>query len=121
MLLQAGYHEAWHPPRAGDELQEMNSESIHIEADAPIIGMRITFVEGLWGGNEDSIENLLDEVVGDNGSITITDVDDDGKYVRVVATGDGDDMDYLSLADRIMERFNEYMPQIEILTDEEDE
>lgn len=121
MILQAGYHEAWHPPRAVDELQEINNESIHIAADAPIIGIRITFVEGPWGSNEDSIENLLGEVVGDNGSITITDVDNDGKYVRVVVSGDGDDMDYLSLADRIMERFIEYMPQIEILTDEEDE
>jgi hypothetical protein len=100
-------------------MKDINNETIHLSAEAPITGIRITFIEGPWGSNDESIESSLSSLM--DSSIGINDVDDDGQYMRVSFSGDADDMQYLEFADRIFERFSEYMPQLEIITEEEDE
>jgi hypothetical protein len=97
----------------------VTDETIHLSAEAPIIGIRIVFVKGPWGEDDDSVKFGLSSLM--DSSIGIDGVEDDGQYMRVSFSGDADDMQYLEFADRVFERFSEYMPQLEIITEEDNE
>lgn len=97
-----------------------DGEDIRIRAASPMAGMVMTFVKGPWGVDGRSIMDKVGKYADDMG-LSVSDSIDDGVHVRVIIDSGGSDEDYLRLADMVFENMSDYIPQMDVITEEDKE